>query len=150
MKDAVAPACAQGATSLPALAQTQFEARYNEILRQGLALTIHQTPLPTGQRGRTQQAKSKNLLDRLGQRQAETLAFLRDFQVPFDHKQAERDIRIIKTQQKVSGCFRSQEGAQAFCRIRGYISTLKKQGRNVLTALRSVFTGSPLSPLPTG
>lgn len=150
MKEAVAQACTQGATSLPDLAQRQFETRYDEILRQGLALTINQTPLPTGQRGRTKQAKSKNLLDRLVQRKAETLAFLRDFQVPFDNNQAERDIRMIKTQQKVSGCFRSQEGAQAFCRIRGYISTLKKQGRNILTALRSVFTGSPLSPLPTG
>ena len=150
MKDAVAHARAHGAVSLPELAQTQFEARYDEILQQGFALPVNQTPQPTGQRGRTKQAKSKNLLDRLAQRKAETLAFLRDFQVPFDNNQAERDIRMIKTQQKVSGCFRSQAGAQAFCRIRGYISTFKKQGRNVLAALSSVFTGSPLSPLPTG
>ena len=57
---------------------------------------------------------------------------------------------MIKVQQKVSGCFRSSGGAKAFCRIRGYISTIKKQGRNVLAALSSVFAGKPLSPLPEG
>ncbi|MGQ0601565.1 MAG: IS66 family transposase [Anaerolineales bacterium] len=150
MKDAVAQASTQGATSLPLVQQNEFAARYDQILNQGLALAVNQRPPPTGQRGRAKQSKSKNLLDRLAQRKAETLAFVRDFQVPFDNNQAERDIRMIKTQQKVSGCFRSKEGAQAFCRIRGYISTLKKQGRNVLAALSSVFTGSPLSPLPEG
>ena len=71
---------------------------------------------------------------------------MHDFRVPFDNNQAERDIRMIKTQQKISGTFRKLEGAKVFCRIRGYISTAKKQGKNVPDALRSVFEGKPWMP----
>src|SRR2546423_8321897 len=91
-------------------------------------------------------SKSKNLLDRLAKYQAETLAFMQDFAVPFDNKLAERDLRMMQVKQKVSGCFRTTTGAHAFCRIRSYISTMKKQGHNVITALQSVFSGTPLVP----
>ncbi|GAK48892.1 hypothetical protein U14_04777 [Candidatus Moduliflexus flocculans] len=66
-----------------------------------------------------------------------------DFRVPFDNNLAERDLRMIKVKQKISGTFRSPEGTRAFCRIRGFISTIKKQGKNVLEALTNTFKALP-------
>lgn len=150
IKQSVAQARAGGASSLPQARRREFEKAYDRVLASGLAAPENQPPPPNGKRGRLKQSKAKNLLDRLSQHKAETLAFMHDFEVPFDNNQAERDLRMVKVQQKISGCFRSSAGAKAFCRIRGYISTIKKQGRNVLAALSSVFAGQPLSPLPEG
>jgi transposase len=69
-----------------------------------------------------------------------------DFAVPFDNNLAERDVRMMKVRQKISGCFRTEAGAATFCRIRGSISTLRKQGEHVLTALQSLFVGQPRLP----
>jgi transposase len=148
IKQSVEQASQQGASCLPTARQREFEKAYDEVIASGLALPENHPPPPNGKRGRQKQSKAKNLLDRLSQHKAETLAFMYDFAVPFDNNQAERDLRMVKVQQKISGCFRSSAGAKAFCRIRGYISTIKKQGRNVMVALSSVFAGQPLSPLP--
>ncbi len=145
MKAATDAARAQGASHLAANLRAAFIARYETLLASGLA--ANPPPLRRcGQRGRLKQAPARNLLERLWLQQAQVLAFLEDLTIPFDNNQAERDVRMLKTQQKVSGCFRSETGAAAFARIRGYLSTLRKQGVALLDALRTLFTGAPLYP----
>jgi transposase len=124
-----------------------FEERYEVLIQAGLAVNPVPPLLPdaTKPRGRPKQSPAKNLLDRL-QHQEKVLAFMYDFRVPFDNNQAERDLRMMNLKQKISGGFRSVKGAQMFARIRGYISTLKKQGLNVLDALKQVFLGNPAIP----
>jgi transposase len=92
------------------------------------------------------QSPAQNLLERLWLGQAQVLAFLDDLTIPFDNNQAERDLRLLKVQQKVSGCFRSDRGAEAFACLRGYLSTLRKQGVALLAALETVVAGQPIYP----
>jgi transposase len=144
MKAAVDTAQAARQTELPAKQRAGFEAAYTRFLNEGLL--ANPPPKPTGQRGRPKQTPARNLLDRLVTHRGAILAFLHDFRVPFDNNQAERDLRMLKVKGKVSGGFRSPHGADHFCRIRGYISTLRKQGYSVLDGLTSVFTGQPFMP----
>jgi transposase len=95
-------------------------------------------------RGRKKKSKASNLLDRLRRHEQATLAFMDDFSVPFYNNLGKRDIRMMKVQQKISGTFRSFEGAVSFCRIRSYISTVKKQGMNVFSALQDIFSDKRL------
>jgi len=91
------------------------------------------------------QSTEHNLLRRLRDKRQEVLRFVDDLSVPFDNNQAERDLRMIKVQQKVSGCFRSTQGAERFCIISSYISTVRKQGMNLLESLKAAFAGNPVS-----
>ena len=95
---------------------------------------------------RCAQSKAANLLDRLEDYDLCVLAFLLDLKVPFTNNQAERDIRMIKLRQKISGGFRTLQGGRVFARIRSYISTCRKQGRNILEALERAFVGDPFMP----
>lgn len=126
---------AAGQPSSPPAEREAVVARYRALLADG------------PRRGRLKQNKARNLLDRLVAHEGEVLAFLHDRVVPFDNNQAERDLRMLKVQQKISGAFRDDTGADAFCCIRGSIATLRKQARQVLNALEQPFLGQP--PMPT-
>ena len=88
------------------------------------------------------------MLSGLTGRTTEVLRFLDDLRVPFDNNQAERDLRMVKLQQKISGCLRTLPGAQAFLTVRGYVSTARKPGMNPLAVLRQLFRGNPWFPAP--
>jgi transposase len=88
------------------------------------------------------------MLDNNTTYRAEVLAFLYDFRVPFTNNQAERDLRMVKVKQKISGAFRSPRGAEIFCRIRGYISTACKNGLSAFDALVDALAGNPFIPQP--
>jgi transposase len=146
IKAAVEQARAQGRSSLHPLEVADWKAQYRALLAEGYRANPPDPPPETSRRGRRKQSAARNLLDRLSMHQDAVLLFLDNFAVPFDNSLAERDIRMVKVQQKVSGCFRSPAGAVAFCRIRGYLSTLRKQGLAVLTALEQALVGHPVSP----
>jgi transposase len=119
--------------------------RYDTLIEIGLAQNLPPpAPPPTKKkRGRRKQSKAKNLLDRLRDFKENTLAFLHHPQIPFDNNLGERDMRMAKLKQKVSGCFRSSEGGQYFARIRGYISTLRKNNQSILSSIESAYEKSP-------
>lgn len=140
-KNGVETARAAGRTELSD--RDLIDARFDAIVQQGLNL-------PENARSGRKQTVAKNLLDRLRLYKAFFLAFVHDFTVPFDNNQAERDLRMVKVKQKVSGGFRSEDGAKAFARIRSYLSTARKQGKEIFSALLAVFSNQPLTLVPTG
>ncbi len=145
MKKATDYARQQGQDRLDPLEVVDWEAQFLTLLDEGDRAHPRATA-PPGTRGRCKQSAARNLLDRLRTWQQAVLCFLEDLRVDFDNNLAERDLRMIKVQQKVSGCFRSPAFAQAFARIRGYLSTLRKQRRPLLSALEQALLGHPLLP----
>jgi transposase len=145
MCTAVEQARSAGATRLEQAVRDDFVAQYEALLGEGLAQNPLPPPAGKPRRGRRKQSPVRNLLDRLWTYEHEALRFLDDFAVPFDNNQAERDLRMVKVQQKVSGTFCSDVGADAFCRIRSVCSTWRKQGRSILDALTHAFAGHSLS-----
>jgi transposase len=144
IKQAVERASAKGRTQPTARRLKDFTAQYDQLVKSGLR--ANPPPKPTGRVGRPNQGPIRSVLLRLQKRATAVLAFMHDFRVPFDNNRAEQDVRMVKVKQKVSGGFRSLAGAEQFCRIRGYLSTMRKQGHNALAVLTSVFTGHPTMP----
>jgi transposase len=126
---------------LKATESEHYRKRYRDLLREA----EQECPPPdeTGKkkRGKTARSKARNLLERLRDFEDETLRFMVDNNVPFSNNRAENDLRMTKVQQKISGCFRSMDGAKIFCRIRSYLSTCRKQGVTMSEALRLLFQG---------
>lgn len=120
-----------------------FRERYRQLLREAET----ECPPPDesqrkkGQRGRLKRSKSRNLLERLIQFEEDVLRFMVEHEVPFTNNQGERDLRMSKVQQKISGCFRSEPGAKIFARIRSYLSTCQKNGIACEQALRLLYQG---------
>jgi transposase len=136
-----------GQTQLPTHQQDRILALFDQLIDRADQQIIRNHRQP-GQRGRIAQSTARNLLDRFIEHKTAYLRFVTDFRVPFDNNLAERDLRMSKLHQKISGCFRTENGADMFCRIRGYISTLRKQGQDLLPALLSLWSVSPFLPLP--
>lgn len=143
----VTTAKANKQTSLPPRQLARFQARYRSIIAAGWA--AHPPPAPTGKQGRPKLGLAGSLVRRLDIYQDDVLRFATDFNVAFDNNQAERDIRMIRLQQKISGGWRTEAGADAFLKIRSYLSTARKHHRNALEVLTELFTGSPWIPAPT-
>ena len=146
-KQLVAEAYQAGETELSVEQLQRIHQMYDAIVAFGL----EENPLPDEhpppvKRGRRKKTKTRNLVERFDKQQEAILRFVHDFKVPFDNNLAERDIRMMKVQQKISGSFRSWEGAEQFCSLRTYISTIRKQGLNVWEALGSLFDDAVLMP----
>lgn len=137
---------APGQMSLAPDRLIHFEQRYDSLIAQGLQVNPPPAQPPPKKRGRKKQSPPKNLLDRLQRHKPQVLAFMYDFRVPFDNNLAERDVRMIKVKQKVSGAFRTRSGAETFCALRSYISTSRKHGINVIDAIQQALAGYPFVP----
>ena len=124
----------------------------HDCYREIIAIGYEQNPDLEAQRGgrRPKRTKAQNLLLRLDEREQEALRFAHDFRVPFDNNLCERDLRMVKLQQKISGCWRTRQGAERFLQIRSYLSTARKQGQRPVELLTSLAAGEPWLPMAAG
>ena len=144
MKTAVDQAVERKRFALSPAIIAKFQADYDQLVR--TALRANPRPkYQLGQRGRPRASPARNLAERLRDHKQAVLLFIHDFRASFDNNQAERDLRMMKVKQKISGCFRSLHGARIFATVRGYISTVRKQGFSALNALRHLFDDLPVA-----
>jgi len=145
IKDAVAEARAGPDARLSDQIERKFLKSYERLVKRGAKLN----PQPDSTRrgpplGRPPYLPTpRTIIRRLQRKRDEVLCFMRDISVPFDNNGSERDLRMVTLRQKISGCFRTSDGARSFCRVRSYLSTARKQGYSLLTSLSRVFNGKP-------
>lgn len=133
----------QGATALTKRQLRYWSGKYDDLMQEGQ----RQHPVAEkqkGKRGIAKKSKTQNMIERFIGYKDQILAFARNFRIPFGNNIAEQAIRMMKVKQKISGCFRSQQGARDFADIRSYIATLKKQGISIIEALGAAIKGTPL------
>lgn len=139
IKKTVDAAKRDGLHQLPDTILQDLKNNYEHTLKKAYAANPYPEPAVPKKRGRPKKSKPLNLIERLDKQRDLVLRFAHDFTVPFDNNLAERDVRMVKLRQKVSGCFREPSGAEMFCRIRSYISTARKNGLDVIQALYNAF-----------
>jgi transposase len=152
MKQTVAEEHTAGARQMAAQRVHSFGERFDEMVKVGRKMVSREPSRAGPENVRARDAArdavikraARSFVGRLERRRAEVRRFVEDFKVPFENNQAERDLRMIKLQQKVSGFFRTEEGAERFCRIRSYLSTMRKRGQNVLKVIEGAVEGCPL------
>jgi transposase len=133
--------------ALSPLELSLWRRRYRALIRKGRSANPKAVSPPSHKkRGRKKQTKPQNLLNRLEKHEPWVLAFLHDFRIPFTNNLAEQDIRMIKVKQKISGCFRTMQGAERFLAVRSYISTVRKNGLQIFPSIVSALKGKPFFP----
>jgi transposase len=140
-------ACAAGADRVDDQPRARLRLRYQRLLADGQAANPP-PPVTSRRQGRTRRSPAGNLLARLDRHRDQVLRLLDDTRVPFDNNQAERNLRMVKLQQKISGCWHTLAGAQALLALRSYVSTARKQDMNPLVMLGQLFEGHPWLPAP--
>jgi transposase len=136
----------QGLTGMSDEEMKTWYGRYHDILTGGIVEDKQKSPQVLNKKGKLKKSKPLQLLLKLQQYDIETLAFMYDFEIPFSNNLAERDLRMQKLRQKISGCFRGKDGADVFCRIRSYISTARKNGIDAMEAIAMAVKGQPFVP----
>ena len=138
MKKLKEKAVSEGKEELSRYHLQKISRQYDEIIK-----TAHkENPQPEkepGRKGRRKKGKVLALVERLEKYKGEVCRFIKDFRVAFDNNQAERDLRMIKTKTKVSGCFRTEEGIRNYLTVMSYVGTAKKHGKNAYEAIKSIF-----------
>ena len=137
---------ASGADKMPASEIKIWHQRYHNIIDAGIVEDTQKSPQVLNKKGKLTKSKPLQLLLKLQQYDIETLAFMYDFDIPFTNNLAERDLRMQKLRQKISGCFRGKDGSNVFCRIRSYISTANKNGIDAMDAIARAVKGQPFVP----
>jgi transposase len=144
MKAAKERAVAKGKQFLSPATLSRYRGLYHGLVQKGLKANPHRPP-PEKKSGPTKKTKARNLVERFRDYADDVLRFFYDFKVPFDNNFSERDIRMMKVKQKISGCFRSWDGAKFFTRTRSFIVTARKQNVNVFKALRNLFMDNSIA-----